>query len=439
MEAKSIIYIEKKRYSCGIVKSKLVFLYTGEHGFNVLPDVRLPGAELQKRSKDRSTPYERAKVKYRSRIKDNQKKDKIIQEITEQKDTAIGKLKEELQKVVNENERIRQENEILKERLKLAEEQVKQAEEAARKAKEELDLLKSKQESKRTFSYVSINDSVFNYLTGLTKPAFHTFFDLFVPFLHLIDSRKKLSKRIELFAVLIMLRHGLEGGIVAWIVDVSPSTMSKVFESWVVFGSAVFSKIDLNHPKTLIENLMPKTFVKNGMGNVVLVLDATEFKLTNFSDLQLNSVFFSNYKNTHTAKGLIGITPHGALCQLPDLYPGSISDNDISVQTGALDHVFNHDCILTDKGFGLSEEAAEKGAIVNRPPMATCDQFTSGEVDATFKTAHLRIHVERWIGRLRNYSILNKVWHSSRLDLLNETVKFCAHLVNIMDLVGPKE
>ena len=231
----------------------------------------------------------------------------------------------------------------------------------------------------------------------------------------------------------------VEEGILSWIVNVSPSTMSRIFVAWIILGSAVFSKISLDHPKELILQKMPKSFKDNGCEHCVIILDATEFKLTSLSDLNLNCLFFSDYKNTHTAKGLIGITPHGSLCHVADLYPGSVTDTELTQITGALKVVKENDCVMVDKGFAISDQAAAFGGIVNRPPMASVDQFTPGEVEANFKTAALRIHVERWIGRLRNFSILNKVWHTSRLDLLNETFKFVAHLVNLLDVVGPKE
>lgn len=47
-------------------------------------------------------------------------------------------------------------------------------------------------------------------------------------------------------------------------------------------------------------------------------------------------------------------------------------------------------------GFTISEQAAEKGAIHNRPPTKSADQFTTGECDTNFKIACLRIHIERW-------------------------------------------
>ena len=102
----------------------------------------------------------------------------------------------------------------------------------------------------------------------------------------------------------------------------------------------------------------------------MLILDATEFKLTSLSDLKLNCLFFSDYKHTHTAKGLIGITPHGSLLHVSDLHPGSATDTELTEISGALKSVKENDYIMVDKGFAISEQAADLG-IVNRPPVAS--------------------------------------------------------------------
>ena len=116
---------------------------------------------------------------------------------------------------------------------------------------------------------------------------------LFSPYLHLIKydscsqpstSLCKLSKKNEFFCVLVILRHGVDEGIVAY-------CMSRIFVAWITLGSAIFSKLNLTHPKDLIMQKMPKQFVQLGYSNVVLILDATEMKLTNLSNLKLN--FFS--------------------------------------------------------------------------------------------------------------------------------------------------
>lgn len=68
--------------------------------------------------------------------------------------------------------------------------------------------------------------------------------------------------------------------------------MSHIFEAWMTFGHAVFSKLDLAHPKYLVENMMPTAYKNLDFSHIVLVIDATEFKITGFTDLQLNAIFF---------------------------------------------------------------------------------------------------------------------------------------------------
>ena len=101
-----------------------------------------------------------------------------------------------------------------------------------------------------------------------------------------------------------MLRHGVEESMVSWIVNVSVSTMSRIFVACVTLGAAVFSKINLEHPKELVINSMPKSYKDNGFSHAVLVLDATEFKLNKPSNLQLNFYFSQTIRTPTQQKAL---------------------------------------------------------------------------------------------------------------------------------------
>ena len=81
---------------------------------------------------------------------------------------------------------------------------------------------------------------------------------------------------------------------------------------------------------------MPEIFVKTGHGLTVMIIDCNEFKFQHVSNFDLNSLMFSNYKNTITGKALIGIAPHGMGLLFSDIYPGSISDNNITEKSGVI-------------------------------------------------------------------------------------------------------
>ena len=51
-------------------------------------------------------------------------------------------------------------------------------------------------------------------------------------------------------------------------------------------------------------------FVKTEHGMTDMVIDCTEFNFQHATNLDLNSLIFSNCKNYFTGKALIGISPH---------------------------------------------------------------------------------------------------------------------------------
>ena len=76
--------------------------------------------------------------------------------------------------------------------------------------------------------------------------------------------------------------------------------------------------------------------------------------------LWAQSQCFSSYKNTTTAKGLLGIAPSGAPVSISDLYTGSISDKDITKQSGILELLKKGDECMADKGFNIKRSTGTK-------------------------------------------------------------------------------
>ena len=95
--------------------------------------------------------------------------------------------------------------------------------------------------------------------------------------------------------------------------------------------------------------------------------------------------------------------------------------------------------VMSDRGFAIQDICAVKGVFLNRPKQKDQDQFTEAEVKKIFDIAATRIHVERFIGRVRDWRILNNVWPLNQMDLLGSTWQMLCHLVNItMPPIGPK-
>ena len=147
---------------------------------------------------------------------------------------------------------------------------------------------------------------------------------------------------------------------------------------------------------------------------------------------------FSHYKNTQTGKALIGFTPHQSGLLLSDIYPGSLSDSAITEKTHVLSWLTSEHELMSDQGFAVQDYCSMKGVYLTRPAQKNLDKFSQGDVSTNFNNASTRIHVERFIGRVRDWSSLYIVWLMQRLDLLSSTWKTLCHIVNLtMNPIGP--
>ena len=163
---------------------------------------------------------------------------------------------------------------------------------------------------------------------------------------------------------------------------------------------------------------MPKILIKTGQGLTDIVIDATEFKFQTASNFEINSLMFSNYKNTVTGKALIGISPLGMGFLFSDIYPGLISDSEITEKSSVINYVAQEHEIMSDRGFSIKELCRVKGITLNRQKQKENDQFYQSDLAANFDIAATRIHVKRFIGRVRDWEILNAVWILNQMDLL---------------------
>ena len=62
-------------------------------------------------------------------------------------------------------------------------------------------------------------------------------------------------------------------------------------------------------------------------------------------------------------------------------------------------------------------------------------QFTSEEVAGNRKTASVQIHVERFIGYMKNFGILAKRVPNQLLPYLSDILFVCCHLTNLLPVI----
>jgi hypothetical protein len=112
------------------------------------------------------------------------------------------------------------------------------------------------------------------------------------------------------------------------------------------------------------------------------------------------------------------------------LYTGSISDRRIVQESGYLDKIEPGDDIMADRGFVIRDSLALCSATLNIPPFTMGRQLSGRAVTKTRRIASARIHVERAIGRLKNFKLLQGTIALKLKPVMNQVVVVCAALCN---------
>ena len=171
-----------------------------------------------------------------------------------------------------------------------------------------------------------------------------------------------------------------------------------------------------------------------------LIIDGSEVFLETSSDLQLQSNSWSNYKHHNTAKFLIGCTPNGAVSFISSLYVGSISDVELTKKSGLLQVLEgkHNISVMADRGFTIRDHLQAIGVELKIPPfMEGRKQLPANEVLSGRKFASVRVHVERVIGRVKNFSILKDTLPITLSRIADQIVCVCCWLVNFQPVLIP--
>ena len=241
---------------------------------------------------------------------------------------------------------------------------------------------------------------------------------------------RKLSPLEEFFITLCRLRLGLFEEDLADRYSVHPSTISRVFITWVNFMYHKFKEIPLWPSRAQVQQHMPDCFRAKYPSTRVIV-DATEIRVVQPTDPAEQQMTFSNYKNTNTFKGLVGITPTGAVSFVSPLYSGNISDKELTRESGLLDLLEVGDHVMADRGFEIEDDLHARGVKLNIPPfLRGKSQLETSEIIETRRIASLRIHVEHAIERIKNFHFFDHVIPASLAGIADQAFFVCAVLTN---------
>lgn len=108
------------------------------------------------------------------------------------------------------------------------------------------------------------------------------------------------------------------------------------------------------------------------------------------------------------------------------------TDSQMIERTCLLDLIEEGDGVMADKGFTIKDMLEKKGCTLNIPPFrSSSNQFTTQEVLNTQEIAKLRIHVERAIGRVKNFHIFDGVLSLSLVPLSSQMFSVWCWITNL--------
>ncbi|KAL3831392.1 hypothetical protein ACJMK2_023144 [Sinanodonta woodiana] len=260
------------------------------------------------------------------------------------------------------------------------------------------------------------------------------------------SANSALSKFQKVILVLMRLKLNLSVQYLADQFKVSQGTVSKTFINTL---NVMYVKMQplIYWPSQEERRLtMPMEFRKYFGLKIAVIIDCFEIFIERPSNLVARAQTWSSYKHHNTVKYLIGISPQGAISYISQGYGGRASDKFVTNDSGFLEKLQYGDVVLADRGFDIAESVAQASSEVIIPAFTKGkSQLSAVDIEKTRKLAHVRIHVERVIGLVRNkYIILQDtlpldylISSDGSTPTIDKIVTVCCALTNMCKSVVP--
>lgn len=251
--------------------------------------------------------------------------------------------------------------------------------------------------------------------------------------------RRKLTSLNQFFLTMIKLKLNFRNTDLAFRFGISASLVSRYFTTWVCFLYCHLKEIQWMPDVEQVKATLPNSFHQK-YPTTYTIIDGSELFIQTPSDLYLQSSTWSSYKHKNTAKFLVGCTPNGCINFISPLYVGSISDVELTRVSGFIDKMDGKAgvSVMADRGFTVKDQLDSIGVELNIPPfLEGRQQLPADQVQRGRYIASLRIHVERAIGRIKQFAILQGTFPLSMVRLLNQIVCVCAWLTNFHPVLLP--
>jgi len=279
------------------------------------------------------------------------------------------------------------------------------------------------------------NIKVLKTVFGFVNKAVHT------------NDTAKLSPFQEFMATIVKLRLNCPVQDLAYRLNVSCATVSRIFLKWMTAMDKCLYTLILWPDREALCKTMLECFRASFGTKVAVIIDCFEIFIERPSNLQARASTWSSYKHHNTVKILLGITPQGVVSFVSESWGGRVSDKHLTEHCGILDKLLPGDVVLAERGFDIKESVGMTHNTLLRITFTKeKSQLSAMEVTETSMIANIHIHVERVIGNvIQHYSVLQSTplidcvikRDGEECPLTDQIVHECCALCSVCDSVVP--
>ncbi|XP_045026432.1 uncharacterized protein LOC116923193 isoform X1 [Daphnia magna] len=224
--------------------------------------------------------------------------------------------------------------------------------------------------------------------------------------------------------------------VLAYEFGLSPRQACRIFNRYVSFIADHVLEIIVWPNSNSLKRALPVSFRKN-YSRVQSIIDCFEIEIQKPSDPVNQALTWSEYKGCNTLKYLVSITPDGLINFVSTGYGGRTTDEVVTAQSKFLEKLQPGVHVMADRGFKRIEPfISSKKCVLVRPSSVSSGVHSSKrDVIDSRRISGLRIHVERAIRRIREFSFVSPhaCITNQQLKHVDDVIKIVCGLVNLQN------
>ena len=189
---------------------------------------------------------------------------------------------------------------------------------------------------------------------------------------HVAIIHKNLSLPGHVLIVLMKIKLALLHQDIEDRLNVKAAKGSRIWRTFVPIITKCLKNFIVRPDQGVVKRTFRKCFGKK-FRDCICIIDCNEVFIERLKNLTARAQTWSNYKNNNTNKCLVRVTLTGLVSFLSSGWGRSVSDKEITLQSGLPNKLTFGYLVLADRGFNLHDEIASVRTVLKIP------SFTKGK------------------------------------------------------------